>query len=402
MTARKVVRIVTAMLVVISAAAIFFFFALAPITDRTLNRVDGEPVKPVSDRARVLHDSLLIADLHADQLLWPRDLLDRAGHGHVDLPRLRDGNVAVQVFSVVSKTPRGLNYERNSSETDNITLLGAASRWPIDAWSSLLARARYQASKLHEAVAESNGTLAFVGTADDLDEVLARRAKGDSVIGGLLALEGLQVLEGELANVDTLFAHGYRMFGLTHFFDNEVAGSAHGELKGGLTPLGRGVVQRVEQLQGFIDLAHASPAAIDEVLSMATRPVVVSHTGVRATCAGTRNLSDDQVRRIAATGGVIGIGFWDAAVCDISPQSIARAIIHVVSVAGADHVGLGSDFDGSTVTRFDATGLAHITSALVDAGMPEEDIARVMGGNVIRLLREQLPRRQAPSGTIRQ
>lgn len=384
-------RILAGFGIAIAGLVLFFFFALAPIVDRILNQVTGDPLPPVPTEVQALHDSIIVADLHADQLLWPRDLLERSGHGHVDLPRLHSGNVAIQVFSVVSKTPRGLNYEQNSDETDNITLLGAAQRWPTATWSSLRERALYQAAKLDKAARDSEGRLFFIGTRADLERVLRERAGGKRVVGALLAAEGLQILEGRLDNVDTLHAAGFRMLGLTHFFDNEVAGSAHGMKKGGLTSLGRDVIRRMEERRIFVDVAHASPQTIADVLAMATRPVVVSHTGVRATCAGTRNLSDDQLRAIAGTGGVIGVGFWDAAVCDISPASIARAILHAANVAGVDHVALGSDFDGSTRTRFDVAGLAQVTAALRAAGMADVDIGKVMGGNVARLFLNNLP-----------
>jgi len=181
------------------------------------------------------------------------------------------------------------------------------------------------------------------------------------------------------------------MIGLAHFFDNEWAGSAHGIRKGGLTALGRKLVPALEERHILLDLAHASPAAIDEALALARRPVVVSHTGVKGTCDNVRNLSDDQLRRVAATGGVIGIGYWETAVCGHDERAIAAAIAHAVRVAGADHVGLGSDFDGAVTTPFDAAGLARVTQALMDAGLPEETIAKVMGRNVARLLVETLP-----------
>jgi microsomal dipeptidase-like Zn-dependent dipeptidase len=130
---------------------------------------------------------------------------------------------------------------------------------------------------------------------------------------------------------------------------------------------------------------------IDDVLDMATRPVVVSHTGVKGTCDTIRNLSDEHVRRIAAGGGLIGIGYWDAAVCDVSVDGIVRAMRHTVDLVGAAHVALGSDFDGATTTPFDTSGVPLITAGLLKAGFSEDDIAKVMGGNVLRLLRNELP-----------
>ena len=141
----------------------------------------------------------------------------------------------------------------------------------------------------------------------------------------------------------------------------------------------------------FIDIAHASPKTIDDILAMATRPVVVSHTGVKGTCDNNRNLSDDQLRRIAATGGVIGIGFWDTAICGEDAAAIARAIKYAASIAGVEHVALGSDFDGSVKVPFDASGVPLITEALIAEGFSDNDIALIMGGNVLRLLSEYLP-----------
>jgi microsomal dipeptidase-like Zn-dependent dipeptidase len=204
-------------------------------------------------------------------------------------------------------------------------------------------------------------------------------------------VEGAHVLEGEIGNLEVLWRAGYRMVGLVHFFDNELGGSAHGVAKGGLTPFGREVVKQAEARGMLVDLAHASARTIDDVLAMATRPVVVSHTGVRGTCDNIRNLSDDQLTGIARTGGVVGIGFWDTAVCGTDAAAIARAIKHAVSVIGADHVALGSDFDGAVDVPFDVTGLPLLVDALLAEGLSDDQIARIMGGNVVRLLEGSLP-----------
>ena len=142
----------------------------------------------------------------------------------------------------------------------------------------------------------------------------------------------------------------------------------------------------------IVDVAHASAATIDDVLAIATRPVVVSHTGVRGTADNARNLSDDQLRGIAATGGIVGIGFWDdrrgrrRRRLDRAGDPPTRS-----AVVGVDHVGLGSDFDGAVPRPIDATGLVQITDALLEAGLDEATIAGVMGGNALRVLAEVLP-----------
>jgi microsomal dipeptidase-like Zn-dependent dipeptidase len=141
----------------------------------------------------------------------------------------------------------------------------------------------------------------------------------------------------------------------------------------------------------IVDVAHASMATIDDVLSVATRPVVASHTGVRGTADNVRNLSDAHLRGIADTGGLIGIGFWPAATGGGDVAAVARAIRHAVTVAGIEHVGLGSDFDGAVAQPIDATGIVQITDALLGEGFGDDEIAAVMGGNALRILMESLP-----------
>jgi microsomal dipeptidase-like Zn-dependent dipeptidase len=368
-----------------------FFFAFPVVMQKALNRVVARPVYVPTERAKALHSSLLIADLHCDALLWNKDLLERSGRGHTDIPRLIEGNVALAAFTVVSKVPFGLNIERNDDTSDLITLLAVAQRWPISTWSSLTQRALYQANKLHRFAARSDGRLVLIKTKTDLDDYLSRRQKEPAITAGFLGIEGAQALDGDLANIDVLFEAGFRMMAPTHFFDTELGGSAHGVNKGGLTNMGREMVQRMETLGMMVDLAHASAKTIDDVLAVATKPVVVSHTGVRATCDNNRNLSDDQIRGIAATGGVIGIGFWKTATCGTDGKAIAQAIRHVADLVGVEHVGLGSDFDGAVPEPFDATGLVEITDALIEAGFSDEEIGLIMGGNVVRVLRQVLP-----------
>ncbi|MEK6611616.1 MAG: membrane dipeptidase [Gemmatimonadota bacterium] len=386
-------RALIALAVAVPAGALVFFFGVAHFVGARMNRVDDARAIVVPARAETLHQSLRIPDLHDDLLLWDRNPVERSLSGHTDVPRLVDGNVAVQVFSTVTKTPKGQNYERNGAESDNITLLAVASRWPRRTWNSRLQRALHQADKLQHAAAVSEGRLVLVTTADELRRALDYRSSTPAIkpVAGILSTEGLQALDGDLANVDTLFAYGLRMAGLAHFFDNEVAGSAHGVNRGGLSPLGRRVVQRMQDLRMIVDLAHVAPRAFDDMLAVAARPVVVSHTGVQATCAGPRNLTDDQLRRLAENRALIGIGLWDGAVCDISPRAIARAIRHAVAVAGLRSVALGSDWDGATTVSFGADQLNQLTAALLQEGFSEAEIRAVMGENAIRFLLENLP-----------
>ena len=356
-----------------------------------MNAIRSAPPYRASERALALHKRLLIADLHADSLLWGRDLLERGTRGHVDVPRLIEGNVALQAFTIVTKTPRSMNIESNDDTTDNVTPLAIANRWPLKTWTSLKERALYQARRLTEFSAASGGRLTLISTSSDLLNYLERRKSDPGITAGFLGIEGAHALDGDLANIDELFDAGVRMMAPTHFFDNDIGGSAHGVNKIGLTEKGREMVRRMEALKMLVDVAHASPRTIDDVLSIATRPIVVSHTGVKGACNNTRNLSDEQLKRIAATGGVIGIGYWDTATCGLDARAVARAIRYATDIAGVEHVGLGSDFDGAVVVPFDATGLVKITEALMDEGYSDSEIELIMGGNVFRLLRETLP-----------
>jgi membrane dipeptidase len=358
--------------------------------DRALNRVT-QPSSSASPEAQRIHAGLVVVDLHADPLLWNRDLSRRARHGHVDLPRLREGGVALQVFGVVTKTPWGLNFERNEGDSDMLTSLFVLQGRPRRTWGSLVERALDQAARLDALAAASGGGFRVIHSRGDLDRLLADRAADPGIVGGLLAIEGLHALEGRLENVDRLWGAGFRMMGLAHFFDNEAGGSAHGAHKGGLTPFGVQVLDRMESLGIVLDLAHASPRAVDEAVRRASRPFVVSHTGVSATCPGPRNLDDDRLRRIAARGGVIGIAYFPGAVCGDDVAAIARAFVHARAVVGAAALAFGSDWDGATTTPFDAAGLPRLSEALLAAGFSTEELAAVAGGNALRVLRATLP-----------
>ncbi|MCI0344684.1 MAG: membrane dipeptidase, partial [Chloroflexi bacterium] len=249
----------------------------------------------------------------------------------------------------------------------------------------------YQGRKL-ERLAAADPRLLVVRSRSDLEALAQRRREDPEVLGALLGIEGANALDGDLASLDRLFAAGLRLVGLAHFFDNEFAGSAHGLEKGGLTDLGRRLVAEIGRRGLVLDLAHSSEATFRDALALARRPPVVSHTGVKGTCPNPRNLSDDQVRAVAAAGGVIGIGYWETAVCGTGIADIVRAMRHVALLVGDDHVGLGSDFDGAVATPFDTAGLASLTQALLDGGFEDDSVRKILGENALRVIGESLPR----------
>lgn len=387
----KLTRILTGGLLAVMALLILGFFLLPYALDGLINRVAEHAPYDIPEEVTRVHEGLTIADLHADTLLWMRNPLARADDGHVDVPRLIDGNVAFQVFSVVTKVPRGQNYEENDAGSDVISALAVAQRWPARTWGSLYERAIYEAAKLDRAESLSEGRLKIVRSRDDLDAVIAARGAGEDVVGGLLAMEGAHPLEGDIGHLEDFYRAGYRMIGLMHFFDNELGGSLHGESDAGLTGFGRSVVREMETRRMIVDLAHASPAVVTDVLDMATRPVVISHTGIRGACDSPRNIPDALMKRVAAAGGIVGIGYWKGAVCDASPAGVVKSIRYAIDLLGADHVALGSDFDGAVGTDFDVSELAVLTREMMVSGFTQGEIAKVMGGNVIRFMRENLP-----------
>jgi microsomal dipeptidase-like Zn-dependent dipeptidase len=332
-------------------------------------------------------------DLHADSLLWGRDLRRRGDQGQVDVPRLIEGNVALQVLAASTRVPRHATMDRNDDRGDDVTRLAIAAGWPPQAWRSLLARALHLASRAATLATDDPIRFRLIRTRGDLAAYLEQRRIEPAITSGLLSIEGAHALDDDPDNVGVVFGAGYRMMSLSHLSDNAFGGSAHGLAMGGLTAMGRDVIERMERLGMVVDVAHASAALIDDILSIATRPVVASHTGVRGTADNARNLSDAQLRGIAGTGGLVGIGFWPAATGGNDVAAIARAIRHAVTVAGFEHVGLGSDFDGAVAQPFDATGLVQLTDALLGDGFTDGQVAAVMGGNAVRVLTESLPTR---------
>lgn len=362
------------------------------LLEESMNILLPQDDAPVSEEAIALHRTLTIGDLHTDSTLWQRDLSQRSERGHVDLPRLREGNVALQMFTSVTKSPAGQNYEKNSTQArDNITLLAVLQRWPVRTWSNLTERALYQAERLRQLAADDPDELIVITSQDDLERVMAARNGGSKVVGGLLGTEGSHALEGELANIDRLYAAGFRMMGLQHFFDNRLGGSLHGTSGAGLTEFGRSAVEAMDQRQIMIDVAHSSEAVVADVLAMTDRPLIVSHTGFKGHCDSPRNISDALMQQIAQEGGLIGVGYWDGAICTPTAAGIVEAIAYGIALVGEDNIALGSDYDGTIAAPFDTSELVQLTQQMLEQGMTEAQIRKVMGENMLRFLRENLP-----------
>lgn len=382
-------RVLTAILVLLLLGLSYAHWILPGQLEESTNVNLPHNPYVISDRAQELHDSLFIADLHSDSLLWKRNLLERSDIGHMDLPRLQEGNVALQVFSATTKSPSGQNYESNESDSDTVTSLAIAFLWPVRTWGSIYERAIYQLEKLQRVAQQ--GDLTVITSKQDMRDLVARREDGASVVGGVFLIEGAHPLEGDLEKLDRLYEQGLRITGLTHFFDNELGGSLHGISKEGLNEFGSSVVRRANELGLIIDIAHASPQMVADVLELSSSPAILSHGGVKGLCDSARNLDDSLMVEFANKGGLVGIGYWEGAICDVTPKGIVKAIRYAIDLMGVEHVALGSDFDGATAVLLDASELAILTETMLQEGFTEHEIRMVMGENVKRFMLENLP-----------
>ncbi|MEO0681141.1 MAG: membrane dipeptidase [Pseudomonadota bacterium] len=420
--------------------------------DRSVNAVYDDPAPDITGPGDAdFAQAAFVADLHADTLLWNRDLLEQGRWGHVDLGRLADGGTNLQVFAVVTRTPaprrapKGAKLQPEAAASrdpkciamDNfspIGLLQFVQSRPVANWFSMEARALHQAERLKDAVARSEHPsrdgprLSFVAEAEDVARLAETRPENRREIGALLALEGAHWVSEDPADaraaVDRLHDAGFRMVAPTHRFGNALAASSEGcDQLAGLTEAGTAFLKHAEAKGMIIDLAHISDRGLLEAIEVLEEPVVISHAGLRFDCPAAmapehhcvpiRGLTEDGVRAVAKNGGVIGMGYWPQAV-GFGVARIAAAMrtahetLSVEPFASemaeirpgydpADHLALGSDFDGAVKTPFDASGLDDLVAELrrPDAQgrryFSDEDIRKMLGMNACRVMARRLP-----------
>ena len=386
----KAKKIFSALLVTVIVLAIFAISFGPSYVASSMNQIEEHTPYNVTPEAQALHQTLIIGDWHADSTLWNKDLNSRSSIGHVDIPRLQEGNVALQMFTTVTKSPSGLNYEHNEADSDNITMLAYFQRWPSETYNSLTARALFQAEKLFR-FANQNPEFSIILNQHDLKDFIQKRGNNPKMVGGLIGTEGSHALDGKLENIEVLFAKGFRMMSLQHFFDNKLGASLHGVSQTGLTEFGRQAIGKMNELNIMLDVSHSSEQVVEEVLNLTQAPLIISHTGFRGHCDSPRNINDSLMKKIAQGGGIIGVGYWQGAVCGTSPKHIAQAIKYGINLIGEDHVALGSDFDGAVTTALDTSELSAITQALLDEGVSKQQIRKVMGQNMLHFLQTNLP-----------
>jgi membrane dipeptidase len=368
-------------------------------------RADGE--LEISDRARRLYRDAIVIDTHNDLITKVLDegydpgVRHTPAQGHTDVPRLIESGLTAQVLAAWVDAP----YAQRGS--------GASFE-----------RALRYADAVHALVDAHSGALQFASTAAGV-----RRAKASGTIAVFMGVEGGHAIDDSLDNLRELKRRGACYLTLTWNNGNTWAGSSIGSgdtRTKGLTRFGREVIGELNRLDMLVDVSHTSSETLADVLAASQAPVIASHSSARALSDHPRNLTDDELRAIAAGGGVICINFYsrfietrvreamdaaelrveaepagtaaqrsarlDALLARIPPTPLSILIDHidhVARVAGIDHVGLGSDFDGIRLTPAgaeDVTAYPRIAQALLDRGYADDDVRKVLGANVLRLM----------------
>ncbi len=317
--------------------------------------------------AQTLHAESIVIDAHCDTLLSvvndKRPLVERSDQGHGDLARLKEGGITAQVFALFAR-PAALG--------------GTAPTWE----ALRLLDAFYQGL-------EATPDLVLATKAADV-----RRAKAQGRLAGIIGMEGAEALRGDLGALRVFHRLGVRNLGLTWSLRNEAADGVFEERTGGgLTEFGVQLVRECNRLGIMVDVAHLAPAGVRDVLAMCDGPVIASHANARALCGNGRNLTDQQLEGVARSGGVVCVVFVPGFVADMPEERTLDKVLdhidHIVHVAGVDHVGLGSDFDGFEGEPVpgleDTTHFPHITAGLVARGYNEDAIRRILGGNLLRV-----------------
>lgn len=311
----------------------------------------------------------IVFDAHCDTLtaaLGKRGLAERLPGNQVDLPRLIEGGVTAQIFSIC--------LERYNPPTATKLALCV-----LDFFYNELA---------------ANDDRLCLATSVDHIEAAQKRGK----VAAVLSFESVEPLQGDLALCRMFYRLGLRSIGLTHNRRNDAADGV-GEIRtgGGLSTYGVALVEEMNRLGMVIDVAHLAPRGLEDVLSISKAPVIDSHTGVTALSGHRRNLSDAQLEAIALGGGVVCVCFVPNFLepDNRNVSSIDRALDHIdhaVRIAGIDHVGIGSDFDGMDDLRTegleDAAKMPAIAAGLRERAYCPDDVRKIMGGNLMRVFRQ--------------
>ncbi len=368
----------------------------------------------IAERARKLHFSSIVLDTHDDttQRFFSKnfDLGKRNPDGHIDIPRMKEGGMNAIFFSIW---------------IDGRTMGPTAIQKALD-----------QIDAVHENVRKNSKDMMFARTAADV-----RKAHADGKIAALIGVEGGHMIGNDIRMVRIFSDLGVRYMTLSHFYNDEWADSSTDKpAHNGLTDYGKQIVREMNRQGMMVDISHVSDKTFYDALEVSKAPLIASHSSCRAICSHPRDMTDDMIKALAAKGGVIQINYEKSFIDEAYRQAsekvsggvvamfdqlkkqcgedeeclgkkmnemekqataegklphvtwdrIVDHIDHAVKLAGADHVGLGSDFDGATMPEGmeDCTHLPKITEALMRKGYSDDDIRKILGGNLLRVMEQ--------------
>lgn len=333
-----------------------------------------QPEPVVDARVLAIHEQSVFADMHAHPSRFHRANVESITAEEVDLYRSQTMDL------VVANISSDMAYDGNYFLRDGSKVEKGKYR-PEPGEVFALSADRLERLK-------TTFELGHAVWADTPESVLAARAEKQVAI--MPALEGADALEGDIDNLYEMHAAGLRLIQLIHFRNNELGHTQTWPYSpGGLTEFGAEVVRAANKLGMIIDMAHANAETQADILALTTQPVIFSHGGVRHYTDHDRAVTDEQIRAIAANGGVVGIWPHGRHIDDIA--EMVDYIEHVIDVGGVDHAGIGSDLRGVStyVKGFDGDAKFHaIASELLDRGHSAEDVGKVMGGNFFRVWQE--------------
>ena len=347
-----------------------------PVTVQVLPAVTTDAVPPA---ARALHERLLVLDSHLDtpakldDPTW--DIMQRHATGsgesgsQVDYPRMVEGGLDGGMFAVY--TPQaGRTLEDNRVARDH-------------GLQRLL--------EIHQLLAAHPDKFELALTPEDAPRIAA---SGKRVV--YISMENASPLTLDPSLLQFYYEQGLRVMGLVHFKNNDFADSATDQPEWhGLSPAGRALVAQANRMGILLDQSHASDDVFDQLLALSKAPIVLTHSSSRAVYNHPRNLDDERIRRLAAAGGVIQVNSYSSYIADVSTRKATfedymAHVLHIIKVAGPEHVGFGADWDGGggVVGMEDVTALPKITARLLQEGYNEQQIAAMWSGNLLRVLGE--------------
>ncbi len=330
----------------------------------------------ISRETQDFHNSCIVADMHADTWLWKtffgydvrkkhhKIIPGNPFFNHIDIPRAKEGGL-------------------------NITGQGIVV-YPFSRRNTLT-RGKRMVDRILQDIENNPGDLQLV-----LNGTQAREAAQKEKLGVFMGLEGAHIISGKLEALDMFYKKGVRYITLGHFIENEAVYSSNdpSNTRKKLKPFGHKLVSNASELGMMVDLAHVAPGCFWDIMEIIRHPVIISHTGMKALHNHWRNIDDSQAQAVAKTNGVIGIIFSPYFLCkkiSCSLETVIKHIEHCISVAGEDHVALGSDMDGFITlpkNLRDIRDLPNLTDKLLSRGHSKETVRKILGENFLRVFRE--------------